>query len=185
MTIRISRYFGLPPELIERGVVPKMSESDLRLCTFAYWKSDNRSSREFLASDSEISQKVGVSTRSLSKARRSLSELGILQCFKGVDNRYTYILCDLNTGKPFPGNPREKAPYTRVVKTVEKPVGTAGPQAVVLNGIPNQKAEFSDEASDIVRTRNQPREAKDGTDFPFGWNQVETKRFFHEDQFAK
>lgn len=113
MSIRIPRWFGMPPDLIDDGVISKMSESDLRLCVYVYRQCDKKSSRRFQATDKEITRAVGVSARALQNARIHLRELGVLSCSREPGERYTYEICDLHTGQPFPCDPKEKPPYVK------------------------------------------------------------------------
>jgi hypothetical protein len=113
VSIRIPHWFGVPPELIDDGVVKKMSASDLRLCVYAYRKCDKQSSRRFQATDNEIAKAVGVSARALQGARSHLRELGVLSCSREPGGQYTYEVCDLHTGRPFPCDPKEKLPYVK------------------------------------------------------------------------
>ena len=59
MSVRIDRWFGMPPELFDAGHIAHMSHSSLRLCAFLYWKSDKQSSRELKVRDKEIIQHAG------------------------------------------------------------------------------------------------------------------------------
>jgi hypothetical protein len=113
VSIRIPRWFGVPPELVDDGVALKMSESDLRLCVYAYRKCDKQSSRRFQSTDKEIAKTVGVSARALRDSRIHLRELGVLFASKEPGGRYTYELCDLHTGRPFPGDPKSKPAYVK------------------------------------------------------------------------
>jgi hypothetical protein len=113
VSIRIPRWFGVPPELIDDGVVSKMSDSDLRLCVYAYRKCDKQSSRRFRATDKEIAKTAGVSARALQDARIHLRELGVLYCSREPGGPYTYEICDLNTGRPYECDPKENPPYVK------------------------------------------------------------------------
>lgn len=154
MSVRIPRWFGVPPELFENGIVPKMSESALRLLFYAYWQSDKRSSRRFQATDKEVASDAGVSARSLCNSRILLRELGLLVSSREPGGRYTYEICDPHTGRPYPGDPKAKPAYVKRPKSAEnKSQITSSPSA--------------------VRTRDEPSHdaiQPSNTDFPFGHN---------------
>jgi hypothetical protein len=114
MSVRISPWFGVPPGLIKSGLYLKLSASDKDLCLYLYWKSDRCSSRSFEAKDSEIIVFMGISHRSLCDARKHLSALGVALCERTLGGLYTYTLCDLSTGKPYPGDPNLPISWSKV-----------------------------------------------------------------------
>lgn len=107
MSVRLHRWFGLPPELLETGAFGEMSPSAIRLYLFLCWKSDRRTSRRFEAKDSEATAKGGAKSRSLTNARIELRQRGLIQFEREPGGEYTYTLCDCRTGRPYPGNPAE------------------------------------------------------------------------------
>lgn len=147
MTVLIPRFSGFHPEIVDKGYAPEMSPSALRLYLFLMWKSDRYSTRKFQATDGEIAEAVGVSTRALTGARVKLTRMGIVLCEKSPGEEYTYTLCDLNTGKPYPGPPNVRPPY----KKKETGTGTLSaikPALIPDNSLPDNS----------------------GTDFDFGYN---------------
>lgn len=98
----------MPPELFETGKVKMMSDSDIRFYNYLCWMSDRHSSREFKVVAKEAATRTGMSIRSISTARRHLCQLGLVCCKAIPGGAVTYTLCDVRTGKPYPGNPREK-----------------------------------------------------------------------------
>lgn len=116
MAIMLRRYSGFPPEIFERGIVPQMKNSALRLYLFLCRHSDRKSSRQFKATDAEIGEQVGSSPGALRHARKNLLTLGLIHCEKAPGGAYTYSLCDVNTKRPFPGDPKVKAPYKKKEK---------------------------------------------------------------------
>lgn len=113
MSILLPRYSGFPPEIFERGLVPQMTDSAIRLYLFLCRTSDRRSSLRFTTTDREINEQAGVSPRSLRNARINLKSLGLIHCEKAPGGNYCYSLCDASTGQPFPGDPKSKARYVK------------------------------------------------------------------------
>jgi hypothetical protein len=113
MTVMLGRYSGFSPEIFERAIVPRMRDSDLRLYLFLCRASDRKSSRQFTATDKEIREQSGASPRALRDARINLTAFGLISCKKFPGGSYTYALCDPDTGQPYPGDPKVKAPYVK------------------------------------------------------------------------
>ena len=137
MSIKFARYSGFPPEIFEKGFVPKMSASGFRLYIFLCRESDRKSSLQLYLTDRAIILETGTSARALTDARVNLKNLGLIECNKDKGGAYTYDLCDTETCKPFPGDPKAKQVYVKKVKswTTEKqtvpPVDTHKSSAVV------------------------------------------------------
>jgi hypothetical protein len=137
MTYMLGRFTGYPPHIFESGVVAEIKDSSFRLYIFLTRVSDQKSSREFAILDSAISQRAGISPRSLTGARSELKRVGWIQCERAPGQGYLYRMCDPETGKPFPGDPRTPAPYKKRLrasagsenKRLVKPVPKAEPLA--------------------------------------------------------
>jgi hypothetical protein len=155
MSVRIRPWFGVPPALIANGTFSRMSPSDIILCLYLYWKSDRSSSRRFEVKDSEIIGTMGISPRSLSDAKKRLSLFGTAECEKTLGGLYTYTICDITTGRPYPGDPR--APID-------------GPQKALDGGakvVPVQtKKSISDKPTESLLRAVDTGD----TGFNFGWN---------------
>jgi len=106
MSVRLPRWFGVAPELFELGHVAAIGDGAVRLYFLLCWMSDRKSSRRFEIKDSHIAKMTGLSKRSLSNARKQLSGRGLAVCSRDQGGHYTYTLCDLKTGQPFPGDPK-------------------------------------------------------------------------------
>lgn len=113
MSVRIPRWFGVPPELFESGHCAAIGDGAVRLYVLLCWTSDRKSSRKFDLKDSDIVEKTGLSKRSLSAARKQLSGRGLAICDRDPGGYYTYTLCDLKTGRPFPGDPKVEVRYQK------------------------------------------------------------------------
>jgi hypothetical protein len=104
--VRIYPWFGVQPELINDGHFAKLSEYGVRLVMMLYWKHDRQNSRQFKLADKDIIQWGDVSKRSLTKARKQLAETGLVVFEKLPGGYYTYTICDPQTQKPYPGDPK-------------------------------------------------------------------------------
>lgn len=107
MSVRLDRWFGVPPKLIEGEFFAKMTPSDLALCIVLYWWSDRKTSRSFEIKDIEMEVRTKLSRRSLLDARKHLAALRIVTYSK-TPGGHVYTLCNLTTGLPYPGDPRAK-----------------------------------------------------------------------------
>jgi hypothetical protein len=168
VSVRIPRWFGVPPELFENGLFAKMSATGFRLCTFLYWKSDQRSSRRFEVPDSDVSRWAGISARALQGARAHLCDFGIITCVKVPGGSYTYELCDPYTRKPYAGDPAEKVLYVKREKQ-------ATPNMSIL--LPKSRGRKSE-----TPIKELPATPFDETAFDYGFNvdgeemQIETSK---------
>jgi hypothetical protein len=113
MSIMLPRYSGFPPEIFECGLVPQMSDSAFRLYMFLCRTSDRKSSLQFTATDKEIGEQAGPSPRSLQGARANLTRIGLIACERVPGGIYAYSLCDVASGKPFPGDPKTRVRYVK------------------------------------------------------------------------
>jgi hypothetical protein len=82
----------------------KPGEKDLYL--FLMEESERRCTRELTATDAEVTATVGAASRTLCNARKRLQEYGLIRYQASLGNRYRYVICDPNTGEPYPGDPR-------------------------------------------------------------------------------
>jgi hypothetical protein len=118
MSVRLRRWFGVPPELLETDKFALMSDCAVRLYTYLCWMSDRKSSRQFEVAVKEAAKRAGMSVRSVTTARRNLCKLGLIVCERVSGGRVIYTLCDPLTGKPYLGDPRGKIVATPKAKQV-------------------------------------------------------------------
>lgn len=177
MSVRFPRWFGVPPELFELGHVAAIGDGAVRLYVFLCWISDRKSSRMFEIKDSYIAERTGLSKRSLSSARKQLSGRGLTFCSRDQGGHYTYTLCDLKTGRPFPGDPKERIQHQ---KKSTNTVASVSPSALPMaRPVASSKA-VRIEGIDVL-----------DTDFNYGYNvdSSETsinpseRRYFSKEQF--
>jgi hypothetical protein len=113
MTQMFPKFFGVHQYVIRSGMWTRLRPGTRNLYIFLTHKSERMSSRKVVATDAEISATVGVKQRTLCNARKQLSEMELVQCRRGAGNKFTYILCDPETGKPYAGDPKTPVLYQK------------------------------------------------------------------------
>jgi len=113
MTVMIDRFFGLPQQVIRSGLWKAMRSSEKDLYVFLMQESERCCTRQVHCTDAEITKAVGLKPRTLCNARKKLQERGLIACARHQGNKYEYTICDLATGKPYPGNPKERIVYAK------------------------------------------------------------------------
>jgi hypothetical protein len=106
--------------------------------------------------DGDIVKMAGGSRRSLVSARKQLSARGLVVYDRQPGGRYTYTLCDVVTGRPFPGDPRAK-----VVCEKRSPR--------VISSVPVTIPPVAKPVPPAIGTRPEGIDLCD-IDFPFGHN---------------
>jgi hypothetical protein len=121
-------FFGVPQSAVRLGLWAKMKpgEKDLYICLMH--RSERYSSREINVTDDAVRQEVGAAPRTLCNARKRLQEYGLIQCGKISGNKYRYIICDPNSGKPYPGDSRHPIRYKK--RDREKPERRSKPSVI-------------------------------------------------------
>src|SRR5208283_492914 len=97
--------------VMNSGLFGKLKQGAQVVYIFLMAQSDARSSREITATDSEIATKMGIGLSTVSRGRQKLIEYGLVVCKLGAGCKYTYTICDPETGKPYPGNPKVPIRY--------------------------------------------------------------------------
>jgi DNA-binding transcriptional ArsR family regulator len=157
MTIKLSRWFAVPPEMFELRRHVEISRGAILLFVFLCWMSDKRSSRRFVFGEDELAKSADISKRRLGDARKQLLERGLVTSERQRGGKYVYELCDIATGRPYAGDPKTKVPYKKK-QTVVEPEAPSGCQHLVHDADTNDACtaglNFCDES------------------FPFGWNVI-------------
>lgn len=109
-------FFGMPQAFIRSGFCPKMKAGEIRLYLCLMHRSERNSSREVTMTDESVRKDVGAAPRTLCNARKKLQERGLIQCRRIEGNKYMYIICDPDTGKPYPGDPKHPVRYKKQSK---------------------------------------------------------------------
>jgi hypothetical protein len=103
----IPRFIGIPPEFYDSPKCIEMSHATARFYGFLFWTSHRYSSLQFDVKDKEILNRTNLSLRTLADARKDLSQRGLILCVRQQQG-YRYVICDPNTGQPFPGDPKDQ-----------------------------------------------------------------------------
>lgn len=170
MSVRIPRFFGVDPTVVDDGIVAKMSGTELRLFIYLMRRSDRYSTRKFKATDKDIVGGVGGSPAAYCTARKRLRSKGLIEFERNDGGHYVYQICDPATGKPYPGDPKQKPPYVKRVK--RNSVQQVGLTAKTPVTIPTP---IHDEAQTVI---------SDPTDFDFGFNVEARIGGFNNDPLA-
>jgi len=130
MTVMIESFFGLHSHVYRSGQWKGMKPGEKDLYVFLMAESERCRTREITATDAHVNAKVGTAPRTLCNARKKLQERGLIRYRSGPGNRYTYTICNPQTGEAYPGSPRQPI---RLPKRGEKPInyrecGTAEPE---------------------------------------------------------
>lgn len=113
MTVMFDRFFGVPQQIIRSGLWAKMKPTEQSVYICLLHESERYRSRELARTDYQLREIVGVSSRALCNARKKLVERRLVQCVRRTGNVYVYTLCNLETGLPWPGNPKTPVLYQK------------------------------------------------------------------------
>jgi hypothetical protein len=125
MTVMIDKFFGVHPQVVRSGSWASMKPGEQNLYIYLMAESERRCTRELETTDAKILELVGVAPRTLCNARKKLSERGLIQCRPQGGNRYKYLICNPETGLPYPGDP--KIPIKYMKKAVTSVNSGSGP----------------------------------------------------------
>ena len=136
MTVMFPRFFGVPQWLFRAGLWPQMkpTEHDLYICLLH--ESERCTTRELRRTDAQLSDLSGVSSRAFCNARKKLQERGLILYRRGGGNVYIYTICDPETGRAWPGDPKIPVLYKKKGDAMnqrnapQKVVAAAGPKEI-------------------------------------------------------
>src|SRR5450631_2211989 len=131
MSVMIPTFYGIPREIVERGMLKELSATAVKVLNALWYESQRCSTRRFTRTTRNLQDLVGGNRASHSKARAQLMRDGLatIDCV-GIDG-YVFELCDPETLKPWPGDPRVKLPYQRkekaspLLRGMTSPTGTS------------------------------------------------------------
>ena len=143
MTVMLDKFFGVPQSVVRDGRWAKLTPSEQSFYVILLHESERYSTREIQRCDAQIRELSGVSSRALCNARKKLAELGLVAYRKQRGNLYIYDLCNPETGRPWPGSPKERVLYQKkgqcepTAGSVASPIIPPGPrtQAFPVQGI--------------------------------------------------
>jgi hypothetical protein len=146
MTVMFSKFFGVPQASLRGGKMKGLSGIAAKVYVALCHESERYSTRELTRTVAQLQELVAGSPNSHAKAR---AELIRVQAEPYGTEGFVFVLCDPETGQPWPLHPKERAIYQRK---------GAAPAAVPLC------------ATSHIQSRKPPKIDSAGTSFPFGAN---------------
>jgi hypothetical protein len=140
------RFFGIPQSAVRLGKVKELSPIAVKLYIALWHESERYSTRELTRTTAQVQALVGGSPNSHTKARDELAQAGLVVAEPYGAAGFVFVLCDPETGKPWPFPPKEKLQYQKKGTS-----SAAAPQST-------------------VKSERPPKIGNAGTSFPFGWN---------------
>jgi hypothetical protein len=109
----IDRFFGVSHYVIRSGLWAQMTPTEQSLYIYLMHESERYRTRELLRTDAAIFNATGMSSRALCNARKKVQERGLLLYERSKGNMYLYTVCNPETGRPYPGDPKVPVPYRK------------------------------------------------------------------------
>jgi hypothetical protein len=193
MTTMIERFFGMPQVLLRKGLLCRLSWTGVKLLAAIYYESERCCTRRVKLSTAELISLTGSSRNSLATARAELVSLCLVDIEMNTKQEFIINLCDPETGKPWPGDPKQKIQYQKKVSSIlDESPDTARPTSPprVETGIEGARARESKGGNQTLPLESPgfPNGAEipgascrlieefdqtcdiNGTTFPFGYN---------------
>jgi hypothetical protein len=143
------KYFGVPHAVMRSGLWAKMRPSEWGLYVALMHDSERYRTKEMERTDAQMSKWTGLGKRTLCEARKRLQERGLVWCKRGRGNVYRYLLCDPETGRPWPGDPKHVVYYRKKGDEHQVPPEQKGGSATQLQSCPKPySSAVSDPPSD-------------------------------------
>lgn len=149
MTVMFSEFFGIPRDSLRDGKMKSLSGIATKVYVALCHESERYSTREVTRTVAQLQQLVGGSPNSHAKARDELIQAGLVNSEPYGTEGFVFVLCDPETGNPWPLHPKERAAYQK-------------------KGAPHASASLV--AVSQVKPEKSPRIDMSGTSFPFGAN---------------
>jgi hypothetical protein len=103
----INKFFGVHPQVVRSGLWARMRPGEKDLLIYLCEQSERHCTRELKRTDAQINAAVGTAPRTLCNARKHLAEYGLIQYCRTDGNKFVYVICDPETGTPYPGDARQ------------------------------------------------------------------------------
>ena len=116
MTTMFDKFFGVPHHVIRTGTWSEMKPTEQSLYICLLHESERCCNRQLVRTDAQMQDLTRLSSRSFCNARKKLQERRLVLCERGSGNVYVYRLCNPETGKPWPGDPKRRIPYVKKSK---------------------------------------------------------------------
>lgn len=121
-------FFGVPQAPVRSGKLKDLSGVSVKLYLALCHDFERYSTRELVRTVAQLRNLVGGAANSHIKARKELQQAGLIES-EETSNGFRFRLCNPETGKPWPQDPRERIPYQRKSKEQTQP-GEIAHQAV-------------------------------------------------------
>ncbi len=103
----------MPQALLRKGLLSQLSGTAVKLFTVICHDSERYCTRRLTRTTVELKSQVGCSRNSLIKARADLVNLGLVKIEINIRQEFVIELCDPETGKPWPGDPKQVPKYQK------------------------------------------------------------------------
>lgn len=113
VTTMFPLFFGVPQAAIRLGRLKEISGVALKIYIGLLYDSERYQTRELMRTVSELRELVGGAPNSHVKARDELAAVGLVEFEERGTEGILFRLCDPETGKPWPGDPKEKITYQK------------------------------------------------------------------------
>jgi hypothetical protein len=156
MTVMIDRFFGMPPGIIRLGTVKSLSGVAIKLYMALWHESERKRTRLVRCTTAELEQLTGCSRNALTTARTDLAHAGLLQAERYGQQSFALLLCDPETGKPWPGDPKERILY-------QKKIDASPPVATDVVTASKPRIDSGVEVAALQHPQTENRSRRDGS----------------------
>lgn len=204
MTVMIDRFFGIPQGIIRLGKMKSLSEAAVKLLMALWHESERNCTRTLRHTTAELRGLTGCSRNALITARADLVDAGLVLVEPYGVRGFVLHLCNPETGKPWPGDPKQRIIYMkkgvasrpqlsdderaekRRLAAAAEPAALKGPQSENPSPCTGSIIEKRSEIAPVsqlqmswnVAEQSHPSDeiALGGTNFPFGFNNPTSNR---------
>lgn len=113
MTVMIDKFFGIPPGIIRLGKVKSLSGAAVKLLMVLWHESEYNCTRTLRCTTAKLEELTGCSRNALITARADLVSVGLVQVERYGVKGFVLHLCNPETGKPWPGDPKQRIIYVK------------------------------------------------------------------------
>jgi hypothetical protein len=113
MTVMIGKFFGIPPGIIRLGKVKSLSGAAVKLLMALWHQSERNCTRTLRCTTAGLEELTGCSRNALITARADLVKAGLVQVEPYGVKGFVLHLCDPETRKPWPGDPKHRIIYAK------------------------------------------------------------------------
>jgi hypothetical protein len=146
------KFFGIPQVSLRNGKIKGLGRTAAKVYMALCHESEYHSTRELARTVAQLQALVGGSPNSHAKARAELIRAGLVQAEPFGTEGFVFVLCDPETGAPWPLHPKERVLY--------KPKGATSAASPL-------------DTATHVKPGKPPRIDSTGTSFSFGANAPE------------